>query len=349
MVGVGALERLVADVRAGFDGRLAIVLTDSNVAPLHGLRVRDALRASGLEAHLLEFPAGEAQKTRETKARLEDALLDLPAGRDTVIVAVGGGVVGDVAGFLASTWHRGVPVVQAPTTLLAMADAALGGKTGVDAPGAKNVIGAFHQPWALYADIATLDTLPEADYRRGFAEVIKTAVIADARLFRVLESRAGRLRERDPALVESVIVRCLRIKGRIVSSDERDHGPRASLNFGHTIAHALEAATDWAMPHGDAVAVGIVIESRLASTATGFPQSDSDRVETVVKRYGLPAAPPAGVDAGQLIAATRRDKKSKRGRPRYALPEAIGRMPNRYDPTCEVTDHDVRRALDGAV
>ena len=239
-MGDGALPALADHLAAERPGALAVVVSDSQVAPLHGVPLAEAIRARGGRAEVLTFPAGEAHKTRETKASLEDGLLRLQAGRDTAIVAVGGGVTGDLAGFLAATWHRGVPVYQVPTSLLAMVDAAIGGKTGVDLPGGKNLVGAFHQPAALAVDPRVLETLPDAELRAGCAEVVKLAAVADAALFARLEREAEALLARDRALLEAVVSRCIAVKARIVARDEREAGVRASLNFGHTVGHALE-------------------------------------------------------------------------------------------------------------
>jgi 3-dehydroquinate synthase len=217
-----------------------------------------------------------------------------------------------------------------------MVDAGLGGKTAVDVPGGKNLVGAFHQPRALWADLAVLRTLPDRVYRAGLAEAVKTAVALDATLFRRLESDAGRLIACDPTVVGRVVARCLEIKGRVVAEDEREHGLRAALNLGHTAAHAIEVASGYRVPHGYAVAMGVVAESRLAERLTGFPHGDAERIEALLGRLGLPVKPPSGLDRKLLAAAMRRDKKSRAGIVRASLPERIGRMPRRGDPTISI-------------
>ena len=332
----GALEMAAAGIARDFSASQKIVVSDGRVARLYGARFLRLLAREGAPATLLSFPAGERWKTRETKARLEDRLVRLGAGRDTLIVALGGGVTGDLAGFLAATWQRGVPWVTIPTTLLAMVDAGLGGKTAVDIPGGKNLVGAFHQPRALWADVAVLRTLPDRVYRAGLAEVVKTAVALDATLFRRLESEAGPLAARDEFVVSRIVARCLALKGRVVAADEREHGLRAALNFGHTAAHAIEAASDYRVPHGQAVAIGCVAETRLAERLTGFPRAEADRIEALFRRFGLPVTPPKGLDRNRLAAAMRRDKKSRAGVSRASLPERIGRMPKGDDPTSSI-------------
>jgi len=337
------LDRLRVDLLANPPGRPVVVVSDSNVAPLYGEPLRRRLEEGGLDARLCTFPAGEEHKTRETKAELENRLLEMTVGRDTALVAVGGGVTGDLAGFVAATWHRGVPVVQVPTTLLAMADAALGGKTAVDTPGGKNLIGAFHQPHGVWADVSTLATLPDDELRAGLAEVVKSAVIADSGLFRWLEESADALLAREEEALEHVVERCLRIKARVVSRDEREVGRRAVLNFGHTVGHAVEAASGYRVRHGHAVAVGMAAEARLALSETGFPAASVGRLERLLEACGLPVTWPDAVDLDEAVAAARRDKKARAGRVRYSLPRRIGRMAPGDDVTT-VIDEAVLRA-----
>jgi 3-dehydroquinate synthase len=336
VVAPGALELAATSIARTVPDRLKVIVADDRVARLHGRRFVELLARRGAASQILTFPAGERAKTRQTKARLEDRLLKLGAGRDTLIVALGGGVTGDLAGFLAATWHRGVPVVAIPTSLLAMVDAALGGKTAVDIPGGKNLVGAFHQPVSLWADVRVLRTLPTRVYRAGLAEAIKTAVMLDATLFRRLEADVSRLRRREEPAVSRVVARCLALKGRVVASDEREAGRRALLNFGHTVAHAIEAATEYRVAHGEAVAIGIVAEARLAQRVTGLPDAHAQRIETLVAASGLPVRPPTGIDPRRLALAMRRDKKSRRGIVRCALPRSIGRVPAGDDPTVPV-------------
>lgn len=306
------------------------------MARLHGRSFLRLLARRGAAPRLLTFPAGERAKTRETKARLEDKLFALGAARDTVVVALGGGVTGDLAGFLAATWNRGVPWIAAPTTLLAMVDAGLGGKTAVDLPGAKNVVGAFHQPGSLWADVRVLDTLPARAYRAGLAEAVKTAAILDAELFGYLEANVARLLLRDARPLAATIARCLALKGRVVSRDERDAGVRAILNFGHTAAHAIEAVAGYRVPHGEAVAMGLVAEARIARRITGLPEAHAARIENLLRAFGLPTRPPRGLDPGRLQRAFLADKKTRGGAVRCALPVRIGRMPTGPDPTVSV-------------
>jgi 3-dehydroquinate synthase len=344
-VGRGALDRFVEETIADPPGRLLVLVSDDTVAPLHAEPLRRRLVERGLAVELLTFPAGEPRKTRETKSALEDGLVRVGAGRDSAIVAVGGGVTGDLAGFVAATWHRGIPVVQLPTSLLAMVDAALGGKTAVNLRQGKNLVGAFHQPLALYADVETLETLPDEELGEGLAELVKAAVIADAGLFRWLETDVETLLARRTDALEHAVGRALRIKQRVVSRDERESGRRAVLNFGHTVAHALESVADYQLRHGRAVAVGMCVEARLAVRVTGFPRRNVERIERLLGRCGLATEVPAGISVEALLGATARDKKARSGRVRYALPRAMGRMPVGDEVTVEVPEEAVRDAL----
>jgi 3-dehydroquinate synthase len=342
VVARGALALAAADIARRYRGVKSIVVSDARVARLHGRAFVRRLAREGARAALVTFPAGETSKTRETKARLEDRLFALAAGRDTVVVALGGGVTGDLAGFLAATWHRGVPFVSIPTTLLAMVDAGLGGKTGVDLPGAKNLVGAFHQPAALWADLRVLRTLPDRVYRAGLAEAVKIAAVCDAALFRRLEKDRADLLRRDEGVLAPIVARCLALKGAVVVADEREAGRRMILNFGHTAAHAIESATGYRMAHGEAVAIGLVAESRLACRLTGLPPSHAERIEALLRAFGLPVRPPRGLDPKALAQAAHRDKKARAGVVRCVLPEALGRMPDRPDPSVSI---DVPRDL----
>jgi 3-dehydroquinate synthase len=336
VVGRGILGRAATAIATSFQDRRRVVVSDARVGGLYGQELLAHLARCGAPATLLTFPAGERYKTRETKARLEDRLLRLGAGRDTVVIALGGGVTGDLAGFLAATWHRGVPVVQIPTTTLAMLDAALGGKTGVDLPQGKNLVGAFHQPASLWADVGVLRTLPARVYTAGLAEAVKTAVALDAVLFRAIERDAARLVARDARTLVRLVARCLQLKGGVVAGDERDAGRRAVLNFGHTVAHAIETATSYRTTHGEAVAIGQVAEARLAERLTGLPRVEADRIEALLVALGLPVRPPRGLDPRRLRDALRRDKKTRGGVVRCALPERLGRMAGGAEPTVSV-------------
>lgn len=302
-----------------------VVVSDRNVARLYGEDMVRVLARGGVRAQLLTFPAGERSKTREVKAKLEDRLLEAGFGRDGVIVALGGGVTGDLAGFLAATWHRGVPVIQAPTTLSAMIDSSIGGKVGVDHPRAKNLVGAFHAPLAVYADTSTLATLSERDLRSGLAEAVKCGAIADAALFELIEEDRRAILDRRSASLARLVARAAQIKARIVSRDERESGRRMLLNFGHTIGHALETASDFRLRHGEAVSIGMVLESRISLLLGLTEESWVGRIEALLQSLGLPVEPPGRASLRAILSATRHDKKVRNGVVRYVLPAALGR------------------------
>jgi 3-dehydroquinate synthase len=336
VVQTGALAQAAATVARTYRGRRGVVVSDARVARLYAGKLVRLLERGGLRTVLLRFPAGERAKTRETKSLLEDRLAALGVGRDTVVIALGGGVTGDLAGFLAATWHRGVPVVQIPTTTLAMIDAALGGKTGVDLTLGKNLVGAFHPPESLWADISVLRTLPERTFRSGLAEAVKIAAALDAPLFAFLEANTSRILARGDGVMTRLVARCLELKGQVVADDARDAGRRAVLNFGHTAAHALETASAYRLPHGDAVAIGLVAEARLAERLTGLPAADADRIEALLAALGLPTRPPRRLDRSRLRSAMTRDKKTRAGVARCVVPRALGRMLPGPDPSVAI-------------
>lgn len=302
------------------------VITDSHVGTLYGGRVVAALQDATLPAELLEFPAGEWNKTLETWASLSDRMLAARFGRDAAVIALGGGVVGDVAGFVAATYLRGIPYVQVPTSLLAMIDSSIGGKTGVDVPAGKNLLGAFHQPRLVVADLDVLDTLAPVQLAAGVAEAVKHGVIADAEYFAFLEANLAAVQAKDAATLERVARRSVEIKAEVVAADEREAGRRAILNFGHTVGHAIEATAKFAVLHGEAVAIGMAYEARLAEALAIAERGTAERIRRLLERYGLPLERPDGATVDDLIAAMQVDKKAREGTVRFALPQAVGKM-----------------------
>ena len=344
-VGRGLFGRIAADLAARPLADRYFVVSDRRVSSLYGGALLRALKRAGLRADRIAFPRGEAAKTRATKQRIEDRLLALGAGRDSAILALGGGVTGDLAGFVAATWQRGVPLVQLPTTLLAMVDASIGGKTAINLPRGKNLVGAIHQPHAVYADIATLKTLPDSIFRDGIAEIVKGGAIADADLFRWLEVNVKPLLARRGAVVTEAVARSVRVKARVVLRDERESGRRAILNFGHTIGHALESVSSYALSHGRAVAIGIAVETRLAVEHGGLPESAAHRIVALLQDFGLPTTVPRKLSLARIRRATYHDKKALAGKSRYALPVALGRMRPGAGVTVAVHDEAVTKAL----
>lgn len=300
----GILERVPELVAAHLPGRRSALVADDTVSELYGRYLAGANPAWGSRPRTCSdgspagwrerftFPAGERSKTRETWAELTDQLIASGYGAGAGIVALGGGVTGDLAGFVAATLGRGVPFVQVPTTLLAMVDASIGGKTGVNTATAKNLVGAFHPPAAVIADPLVLGTLPAEHFRGGLAEAVKHAVVADASYLDWLMTSADRVLGRDPVLLTELIERSVAIKARIVSADERDSGQRAVLNAGHTVAHALEQVSHYTIPHGDAVALGLIVESHLAERLGLADPGLSAVVASALARFAFPPVPP---------------------------------------------------------
>jgi 3-dehydroquinate synthase len=350
----GDRSGLGAFARQRTPGLTALVVTDDHVAP-HARAAADDLTASGFRPHVVALPPGEEQKALATAARLYDRLADLDADRKTLVVAVGGGVVGDLAGFVAATYARGLPLLMVPTTLLAMVDSSVGGKVGVNHPKGKNLIGAFHQPLGVWIDTGTLATLPEREYCSGLAEVVKYGAILDSELFAFLEANAEAILRREPDAVRHIIVRCCRLKADVVEKDEREEtGLRMVLNYGHTFAHAFETVSGYgSWLHGEAVAVGMLCASRLAVQRGLIPPGLHERQQALLQRFKLPTAlrkadfqsvPPTG-PVTDWLAVMRRDKKALAGRMRFILPRRLGDV-TLFD---DVTEAEVRRVLEEGI
>ncbi len=309
----------------------AIVVTNTTIAKLHLDAILAGLSASGMRHDAIVIPDGEEHKDWATLYELHTRLLELAAERSTLLIALGGGVVGDLAGFAAATYQRGMPLVQIPTTLLAQVDSSVGGKTAVNHPLGKNMIGAFHQPRAVIIDTATLATLPAREYAAGIAEVVKYGAIRSPQLFAWLEKSIDALLARDARAVTHAVVESCRIKADIVAADEREMGERALLNFGHTFGHAIEAGTGYgSWLHGEAVAAGMVLAAELSVRVSGLSQGERDRLRSLLERAGLPTqAPPLGAE--RYLELMARDKKVRDGTFRLVLLEALGRAIVRGD------------------
>ena len=326
-VGSGLLASLGWRLRAAGGTGASLVVADTNTADTYGAAAVDAIRQAGAAATLLTIPAGEAHKRLENVQRLWQGCLEAGLDRGGTIVAVGGGVVGDLAGFAAATWMRGVRWIGVPTTLLAMVDSSLGGKTGFDLPEGKNLVGAFHPPSLVLADTRTLRTLPAAELRCGLAEAVKHGVIADPGLLTAIEA----LPDVDEAACgEALVARAMAVKIGIIEQDPYEKGRRATLNLGHTLGHAVEAASGFTLRHGEAVAIGLVAEARLAERmGLTAEQGLADRLARMLERLGLPVAVPAGLEGGAIRRALQFDKKNESGTVRFALPLRAGEVRTR--------------------
>ena len=337
-IGAGLIDD-AATWRTSLRGRHVLIVTDEHVAPLYLDRVRAGL--AGLTHTALVLPAGETTKTLANTARVFDALAALGASRDGSVIALGGGVIGDLAGFAAACWMRGVDFVQMPTTLLAMVDSSVGGKTGVNVDAGKNLVGAFHQPRAVVADTSTLTTLPKREYAAGLAEVVKYGAIGDTEFFAWLEANADALNAHDGAALTEAIAFSCRYKAGVVARDERETGERALLNFGHTFGHAIEAESGYGeLLHGEAVAIGMLLAATLSARLGRAPGEDAERLARLLARFGLPTMPPPA-EADTLLARMRLDKKNIGGRLRLVLWRGIGRA----ELVADVDEREVRAVL----
>ncbi|MEW4570675.1 3-dehydroquinate synthase [Tautonia sp. JC769] len=326
--GFGPFARAALEAtRAGRGCRVALVITDTNVEPIAEPFAR-SLTAQGIAAETAVIPPGEASKSLDRAAALLDRLIAMRADRHAAVVAIGGGVVGDLAGFVAATYARGVPLLMVPTTLLAQVDSSVGGKVAVNRPAAKNIVGSFHQPVGVWIDTESLISLPPRELRCGMAEVVKYGLILDAPFFDLVERDATALLTLEPEAVRRVVARCCELKAEVVSQDEREEtGLRAVLNFGHTIGHAIEAVAGYggAFQHGEAVSAGMVAEARLAERLGWIDRHLTDRLARVLDHLGLPTTAP-GLDPSALRDAMTLDKKNRAGRIRYVLPRSLGRV-----------------------
>lgn len=326
-IGVGTLERLgarLAELRLG--ARVAIV-TNPVVARLYRQAVEQTLSDAGFHATVLQVPDGEEHKNLAWLAFLYDRLVDARLERDSAILALGGGVIGDLAGFTAATFQRGVPFVQVPTTLLAQVDSSVGGKTAVNHSGGKNLIGAFHQPRLVWIDVTTLRTLPRREVQAGMAEVIKHAAILGPSLFELLEQRLDDVMALDPPLLVEVVRQNCAIKAAVVGEDERESGYRAVLNFGHTIGHAIEMLTEYrGFLHGEAVAIGMAAAARLSQARGLCAPAVTERLIALLRRVGLPTEIPGELVGRHLALAIEADKKVRGGKVKFVCLEDIGRV-----------------------
>lgn len=325
-IGAGNLSQIGPFVAARCRLSHAVLLADANVSA-HAERVRESLAAAGARVDGLTIPAGEASKSIDEAARLWQALLERGTDRKSVVFAVGGGVVGDLAGFIAATFARGLSFIQVPTTLLAQVDSSVGGKVGINLPAAKNMVGAFWQPRGVLIDIETLATLPDREFRSGLAEVVKYGVILDADFFAWLETNAAQIVHRSAAELQHVVTRCCELKAQVVAGDEREEsGGRAVLNYGHTFGHAIETVAGYgSFLHGEAVSLGMCQAAKLAESLGRIDGDFCRRQTALLAAFGLPIAAPQ-LPADDLFAAMQRDKKTEHGKLRFVLPSRLGHV-----------------------
>jgi 3-dehydroquinate synthase len=324
------------------------IIADETVGELYAERIAEGMTREGREAHLFTFPPGEASKTREEWARLTSAMLKAGFGRDSAIVAVGGGVTGDLAGFVAATFMRGVPLVQVPTSLVAMIDSSVGGKSGVDVPEGKNLVGAFHSPHLVVVDPEVAVTLSRFEKAQGLAEAVKHGAILDPVYLADLEGDVPCVLNGEVGATSRVVLRSIEIKAEVVSQDERESSLRKILNFGHTLGHAIEAAGNYVLPHGSCVALGMILEARVGEEMGVTKLGTSETLRKMALLMELPTTLPDALSPEQILKFTRSDKKGRGGKPRYVLLSQAGKVASGEDWAQEVPDQLVLDVLAGA-
>lgn len=327
-IGYGLAEKLVGDIKNGLVGNIRkfAIVTDSNVKALYADKIYSLLKEEGYTADVIAFPAGEKSKTRETKEFVEDSMLELGYRRDCCIIAVGGGVVTDLAGFVAGTYGRGVPFINFVTTLLAAADASVGGKTAVDTPLATNLIGLFNQPEKVYLDIASWKTLPEVQISSGLAETIKHACIADSEFFEFLSKNIDAVFEINESVCDHIAEMNCKIKSSVVMKDERESGLREILNLGHTVGRAIETVSEYRLLHGQALAIGLMAEVKMAEKLGYCSGEDVSKMRTILLKAKLPVEIPEYIDREKLVKKLYTDKKVKNGKLRFVFQDGIGKI-----------------------
>ncbi|MCL1885948.1 MAG: 3-dehydroquinate synthase [Dehalococcoidia bacterium] len=323
-IGASALDEMIVHLRRAKAGNRLIIITNTTVLELYGLRLKETLLSAGFEVSLFSVPDGEGFKSLESAGRLYTEMSEVFADRSTTMLALGGGVIGDLAGFVAGTYMRGIPLIQLPTTLLSQVDSSIGGKTAVNYGRLKNQIGTFYQPRAVFCDTSVLKTLAAEHISNGFAEIIKSAVIGDRELFGILTRHTAELQAADGQLLETIIKRAAAVKARIVSRDEHDNGVRNTLNLGHTIGHAIESVTSFSISHGAAIAMGMVAAGRISVMMELMPPHELEALINLIDGAGLPTSV-TGINVADLFNAIKHDKKATNGSVKFILPLRIGR------------------------
>ncbi|MBI1935921.1 3-dehydroquinate synthase [Candidatus Woesearchaeota archaeon] len=322
-VGSSLLNELANFIKENHNGKKVAIIIGENTNKLHGNKLKAELKE--LNPLFIPVHSGESSKSREIKEKIEDKLLDNKFGRDSLIIAVGGGVIGDLAGFTASTFNRGIPIIHVPTTMLAMVDSSIGGKTGINTKHGKNLIGTTYQPNAVFDDMDFLETLPDEEFRNGLAEVIKMSIIMDKDFFEFLESNNKKILSRDKKILEQVIKKNIELKKDVVEKDPFEMNLRQILNFGHTFGHALEAYNSYKIRHGFGVAQGIIVEARISVIVNNLKKDEEERIINMLKSFGFPTSIDRNVDTSKILELMKSDKKSRGNRPRFVLIDEIGK------------------------
>jgi len=337
------LEEIGRTLKKYTKGIKSLIITNPTIAEYYLKTAEASLREAGFQVFVAQVPDGEEHKSLAEASKLYTSCIEYKIERESIIVGLGGGVIGDLAGYIAATFMRGLPVVQVPTTLLAQVDSSVGGKVAVNLPEGKNLVGSFYQPLLVYIDLAVLKTLPIEEMKAGMAEVIKYGIILDKNFFEYLEEKMESLRELDWEVLETVVARCCRLKAGVVEKDEKESGLRAILNFGHTLGHALEALTDYKKyRHGEAVAIGIIGACRIAEEMGMLKKEVRDRIERLIGKTGLPGRIGVKLSVDSIIQILSLDKKVRAGKVRFVLPERIGKVVVRNDVPEDIVRNVVR-------
>ena len=323
-IGYKIIDRIALIIAKNHKANRYVLITDNYVGSLYAKQMMDSFKDVGLNINLIEFPAGESSKNINTVLDIVGKLLELGADRSTILIALGGGVVGDMVGFIASIYMRGIPYIQIPTTLIGQVDSSIGGKTAIDLPSGKNLLGTFYQPQAVFTDLSYLTTLPEKEFNNGLAEIIKYGIIDDEKLFCLLEENMESVKRKDPALLIKIVECCCRIKKAIVEIDEKEQGLRRILNYGHTLGHALEAQSNFTFSHGEAVALGMIAAARISENVGYLDSACRERIEDLIQESGLPCRIPKDVAAGEIISRLKMDKKKEGDIIHFVLLKKIG-------------------------
>lgn len=345
LLGSSVLTELPGYIKNNHGTKKIVVITDDNIQKLYGEGIIKLLKE--FSPYIVSVQPGEASKSRETKQKIEDDLLDRKYSRDTLIIALGGGVIGDLAGFIASTFERGIPVVQVPTTLLAMADSSIGGKTGINTRHGKNLIGTIYQPDAVFADLNFLDNLPEDEFLNGLAEIIKTAVVLDADLLEFIEKNCEKIMAKEEEILSLAIKRSIELKKDTVEKDEKEQGLRQALNFGHTIGHSVEAYSGFNLKHGFCVSIGMAVESKVAFLLGELNEKEEKRIISILNKFSLPVKINKEFENKKLLDFMVSDKKSRNQKPRFVILKYIGKIKQKNDDfSFEVDDETIKKAID---
>ena len=323
-IGYKIIDRIALIIAKNFNAGRYVLITDNSVGSLYAKQMMDSFKDVGLNINLLEFPAGESSKNINTVQDIVGKLLELGADRGTMLIALGGGVVGDMVGFIASIYMRGIPYIQIPTTLIGQVDSSIGGKTAIDLPHGKNLLGTFHQPRSVFVDLFFLETLPQKELNNGLAEIIKYGIIDDEKMFRMLEENMEAIKNRDSALLTKLVENCCRIKKSIVEIDEKEQGLRRLLNFGHTLGHAIEAVSKYTILHGEGVALGMIAAARISQKKKYLDIAQVKRIEEIIQRAALPVKIPRYFSADEIISRLAMDKKKKDDIVHFVLLKKIG-------------------------